>query len=128
MVEHYPILTITFFSKPGILCNLAVNPFTSELHIVHESLSSACVPGAVRLWFTRMFDVPAQAEGFPVVVNGRTEGRVVVVANPLDEVAEIWDELKFLAALLFVLAVVIVALLVWSANLALRPIRDLTAA
>ena len=83
---------------------------------------------AVPLWFTRMFDVPAQAESFPVVVNGRTEGRVVVVANPLDEVAEIWDELKFLAALLFVLAVVIVALLVWSANLALRPIRDLTAA
>jgi two-component system sensor histidine kinase UhpB len=83
---------------------------------------------AVPLWFTRMFDVPAQAENFPVVVNGRTEGRVVIVSNPLDEVAEIWDELKFLAALLFVLAAVIVALLVWSANLALRPIRDLTAA
>ena len=83
---------------------------------------------AVPLWFTRIFDVPAQAESFPVTVNGRPEGRIVIVSNLLDEVAEIWDELKFLAALLFVLAAVIVALLVWSANLALRPIRDLTAA
>lgn len=83
---------------------------------------------AVPFWFARLFDVPPQAESYPVVMNGQVEGQVVIVSNPLDEVAEIWDELKFFAGLLFVLAVVIVALLVWSANLALRPIRDLAAA
>ena len=83
---------------------------------------------AVPLWFARLFDAPPAAESFPVVVNGRTEGRIVVVSNPLDEVAEIWDELKFSAALLFVLALAMVALLVRSARLALRPIRDLAEA
>ena len=83
---------------------------------------------AVPLWFSRLFNVPMHAELFPVVIAGRVEGQVVVVPNPLNEIAEIWDELTFLAGLLLVLAGVIVGLLVRTVNRGLRPIRQLAAA
>lgn len=83
---------------------------------------------AVPLWFARLFRLPLRAESFPITFGGRTVSQVVIVPNPLSEIAEIWDELKFLTGLLVVLAVVIVALLVWTVSLGLRPIRDLAEA
>ncbi len=83
---------------------------------------------AAPFWFTRLLHVPLRAEAFPITLNGRAAGQVVVVPNPLNEIAEIWDELTFLAGLLLVLAVVIVTLLIWSVHRGLRPIRDLAEA
>jgi two-component system sensor histidine kinase UhpB len=83
---------------------------------------------AVPLWFSRLFNVPMRAEAFPIVIGGHMEGQVIVVPNPLNEIAEIWDELAFLAGLLLVLAVIIVGLLVWTVHRGLRPIRELAAA
>lgn len=82
----------------------------------------------VPLWFSRLFTVPLRAEAYPVTVAGRAEGEIVVIPNPLNEIAEIWDELKFLTGLLVVLAVVTMALLVWTVGLGLRPIRHLAVA
>lgn len=79
-------------------------------------------------WFARLFRVTPRAEAFPIKLNGRNGGEVIVVPNPLNEIAEIWDELTFLAALLVVLAGVIVTLLVWSVGRGLRPIRELSEA
>lgn len=83
---------------------------------------------AVPIWFSRLFHLPIRAEVFPVVIGGRTEGQVVLVPNPLNEIAEIWDELVFLAGLLLVLGGVIVGVLVWTVHRGLRPIRELAAA
>jgi len=83
---------------------------------------------AVPFWFSSLFNVPMRAEIFPVAVGHRAEGEVAAVPNPLNEIAEIWDELCFLAGLLLVLAAVIVGLLIWTVHRGLRPIRELAAA
>ena len=83
---------------------------------------------AVPFWFARLFAVKLRAEAYPITLRGHPGGHVVVVPNPLNEIAEIWDELKFLTGLLVVLAVVMVALLVWTVGLGLRPIRALAEA
>jgi len=82
---------------------------------------------AVRVpaWFARLLTPPIAAEAFPIRRAGVLYGHLVVVPNPLDEVREIWGELRFLAALLVVVAGVIVALLVVLVHRALAPIREL---
>lgn len=76
-------------------------------------------------WFVRLVEPPPQSAAIPVWYNGQIVGEVRVVSNPLDEIAEIWAEWKFLAMLLCLLGIAIVALLRWTSGMALRPLADL---
>lgn len=79
----------------------------------------------VPVWFARLLAPRIAAEAFPITRAGVVYGQLLVVPNPLDEVREIWAELRFLAALLVLVAVVIVAFLVVLVHRALAPIREL---
>jgi two-component system sensor histidine kinase UhpB len=79
----------------------------------------------VPAWFARLFDLAVQRELFPIVSGGVTVGNVAMLSNPLDEIAEIWDELVWLCALLLAASVAIVGLIHWNVRRALRPVADL---
>ncbi len=78
--------------------------------------------------FARLLAVPASPLSFPILRGGTTYGAVLLMPNPLDEMREIWGELRFLAALLGAVVLVITATLVILVHVALRPIRDLAEA
>jgi two-component system, NarL family, sensor histidine kinase UhpB len=79
----------------------------------------------VPLWFARIFDLTPKIALFPVLVGGREVARVEMLSNPLDEIAEIWEELVWLCGLLVVSSAAIVALTLWTVHRALRPVRAL---
>ncbi len=84
-------------------------------------VASARVPR----WFARLFAPPPASATVPVLAGGRAIGEIEIIGNPLDEIAEIWTEMRFLAGLMAALALSIVALLAWSSGVALRPLRRL---
>lgn len=79
-------------------------------------------------FFARLLASPAPALGFPIIRAGNVYGTVILMPNPLDEMREIWGELRFLAALLAALALIITAILVALVHFALAPISDLVGA
>ena len=77
------------------------------------------------LWFARLFNLSPKISLFPVLIDGREVARIEMLSNPLDEIAEIWGELRWLCGLLFVSSVAIVGLTLWTVRSALRPVRAL---
>jgi two-component system, NarL family, sensor histidine kinase UhpB len=76
-------------------------------------------------WFLSLFEGPSIAATYPLIVAGVPRGNLVVLTWPADEVGEIWNSLVFLAGLLVVVAVAIIALLYSSARFALKPLQAL---
>ncbi len=76
-------------------------------------------------FFARLLAPPTTALSFPILRAGSFHGTVILMPNPLDEIREIWGELRFLAALLAALALIITAILVALVHFALAPISDL---
>ena len=79
-------------------------------------------------FFVRLLASPTTALSFPILRAGSVYGTVILMPNPLDEMWEIWGELRFLAALLAALALTITAILVALVHFALAPISDLAEA
>ncbi len=79
-------------------------------------------------FFVRLLASPSAAVSFPILRAGTVYGSVILMPNPLDEMREIWGELRFLAALLAALALIITAVLVALVHVSLAPIGDLAEA
>ncbi len=79
------------------------------------------VPG----WFSALVNPAPASEAVPVIVKDRRIGQILIVANPADEIAEVWDEFKLFAGLFAGIAVAILGLIYWSVGVALRPLRAL---
>ena len=96
-----------------------------------EQIAASELPGlipdraGVPLWFARLFDLDPKIDLFPVIVRGREVARVEMLSNPLDELAEIWEELVWLCGLLLAASAAIVALSLWTVRRALRPVAAL---
>lgn len=76
-------------------------------------------------WFLHLFEPPHVVRIFPIVIDGASQGRLVMSPRPADEVAEIWSGLVLLAALLGVISISIVSLLYLTARFTLKPLHDL---
>ncbi len=87
----------------------------------HLDLAGAAAPG----WFVRLFDLRPRTELFPILQGGARIGDVVMRANPLDEIGEVWGELVWLSAILLAAFAAMIALIHWAVRVALRPLRDL---
>ncbi len=117
--------------EAGMLDRLAAAlPKLRHVRLIVRPAGAAERPGVaasarVPRWFARMFAPPPASATVPVLAAGRVIGEIEIIGNPLDEIAEIWTEMRFLAALMAALALSIVALLAWSSGVALRPLRRL---
>ena len=76
-------------------------------------------------WFLHLLRPPAWARRHEIRYHGQRIGYVLVVANPEDEIAELWDEQRLIAGLLAVLGAVFIGLMAWSVGKALQPLRFL---
>jgi two-component system sensor histidine kinase UhpB len=77
-------------------------------------------------WFVNLFESERPVETYPVTVQGARRGEVMVIGNPLDEIGEVWSELVFLVGLLGGASALILAALLWTAQLVTRPLRALS--
>jgi len=78
-------------------------------------------------WFVHLIRPAAWEERRDIVVDGVHRGQVLITSDPDDEIAEIWQEFRVLAALPLGLTALFVTLVVWSVNRALRPLTQLRA-
>ena len=117
--------------EAGMLDRLAASlPKLRHVRLIVRADGAADPPALaasarVPRWFARLFAPPRASATVPVLAGGRAIGEIEIIGNPLDEIAEIWTEMRFLAALMAALALSIVALLAWSSGVALRPLRRL---
>jgi two-component system sensor histidine kinase UhpB len=79
---------------------------------------SSAVPG----WFAAMLRPPPDETRWPVIVDGRPQGAVVLVADADDELGEVWDDMLVLAGAMAGLLGVFVVLVAWSVARASRPL------
>lgn len=100
-----------------------------EYRVAHGSpIAKPITPHSVSEVPSRLVNwlAPTRAtETFPVIIAGQRHGELVMSAEPADEASEIWDELLFLIGLLSAISIGIVCLIWLSANIALKPLRDL---
>jgi len=78
------------------------------------------------VWFIRLLRPASWEKSYYVAYGGRVYGSVLLVADPNDEIAELWDEMRVIAGLLTALTVTFIGLVVWIVGKALRPIRLLS--
>jgi two-component system, NarL family, sensor histidine kinase UhpB len=76
-------------------------------------------------WFVNLFVGRRDIQGFPLDFHGARHGMIVMVAEPRDEVDEIWNELTFLIGLLSAISAGIIVLTWLAVSYALRPLREL---
>lgn len=51
-------------------------------------------------WFARLIESPLERQEIPVVADGELRGMVAIQGEPADEIAEVWEDMTSLAALL----------------------------
>ena len=77
-------------------------------------------------WFVQFLGVSVRSEYYPIINGGQLYGSIGIRSNPLDEIEEIWREVRFLTELLVGISVLIGALVLFSVHRALRPIHSLS--
>ena len=76
-------------------------------------------------WFLNFFQPARPVKSYPVNIDGRMRGELVMSTRPSDEAAEIWGSLVFLTTLLGVISISIVTLIALAARQTLKPLNDL---
>jgi two-component system sensor histidine kinase UhpB len=76
-------------------------------------------------WFLNLFQPAMPVKSYPVNIDGRTHGELVVSTRPSDEAAEIWGSLIFSTTLLGAISISIVTLIALTARQTLKPLNDL---
>jgi two-component system, NarL family, sensor histidine kinase UhpB len=79
----------------------------------------------VPAWFTALVAPPVERRTVPVIVNGQPIGTVEIVAEPKDEIAEVWDNTLALGGAALVLNVAVIALLYFLFGRVLDPLGEL---
>jgi len=62
-------------------------------------------------WFASLISPPPERREFPVVLNGRPIGSVVITGEPADEIAETWENLTALAGAATLVSLAMIAIL-----------------
>ncbi|WP_244594622.1 ATP-binding protein [Methylosinus sporium] len=82
-------------------------------------------------WFVSLVDAPTRVSilrlgSLPtVLIRGVDDGRIAIVSNPVDELAEIWSDLSWLAFVSFAAALLFFALVLWLVHVSLAPFEDM---
>jgi two-component system, NarL family, sensor histidine kinase UhpB len=62
-------------------------------------------------WFTALIAPRIETRAVPVIVDGRTLGRVDIIGEPADEIAEVWEDVSAFGAVAGLLNLAMIALL-----------------
>lgn len=81
-------------------------------------------PNGPPLWFVRLFQPGSSLTIVPATIHGRNFGDIVIAADPVDEVAEIWGEICSIVATAFIFAACVLGVILVLVGRALRPLVD----
>ena len=98
LVRHVRIVVKDAAGSP-----LSVSPPSSGSRPAHEEQAPA--------WFTALIAPRVESRHVPVVVNGQRIGAVEILAEPRDEIAEVWTNAVDLGAVALVVNVAVIGLL-----------------
>jgi two-component system, NarL family, sensor histidine kinase UhpB len=73
-------------------------------------------------WFTALIAPPVATRDIPVVINGQRIGSVEIVAEPRDEIAEVWTNTVALGAVALAVNVAVIAMLYFLFGRVLDPL------
>jgi two-component system, NarL family, sensor histidine kinase UhpB len=77
---------------------------------------------AAPTWFSALVAPPVNPDVVPVIVDGRTIGRVEIIGEPADEIAEIWQNLVAIGTLAAVLNIAMIGILYFLFGRVLDPL------
>lgn len=79
----------------------------------------------VPVWFVSLIGVPSRTTLIPVRLNGKDYGRIAIISNPLDELAEVWSAIEWLAAISLAISLLILAVVLVLVRFSLAPFDSL---
>jgi two-component system sensor histidine kinase UhpB len=85
--------------------------------LARRASSEMSLPG----WFVALVDVPPRVTVIPVRVRGVDYGRIAIMSNPLDELAEIWSDVSWLALVSLLATSAILAIVLVIVRCSLTP-------
>ena len=77
---------------------------------------------SARPWFAALIAPRVASRNIPVIVNGQRIGAVEIVAEPHDEIAEVWDNTVALGAVALIVNVAVIVLLYFLFGRVLDPL------
>lgn len=106
-----------------------------RIHVVDAGTSDVTQPAShdpaqwtdprTPAWFAALIAPPPRQHKLPVVVDGRTLGALVIVGEPSDEIAEVWENTLALAAVALVGHLALIGALYVIFGHLLRPLASL---
>ena len=78
-------------------------------------------------WFVALIGASPKVTLVPVVIKNKEYGRIAIISNPLDELAEIWSDMEWLAAISLVITLGILAFVLVLVRISLAPFDSLRA-
>ena len=79
-------------------------------------------------WFVRLVAAPPSTARFPIRIGGASYGDVALSAAPLDEIEEAWGDWRDEMIVLALVSAAVIAVILVSLSLALRPLAKLSVA
>ncbi|APH58662.1 Two component system histidine kinase [Granulibacter bethesdensis] len=134
MLIHYALRSLGHSGDQDAEIEHLISDLSNIRHVIFIYVPSGTTPphaapplveSGAPAWFAGWFHVPRPVRSFPVQIEGVFRGDIVMVGDPHNEIAEIWEELKFLLGLLACVSLMIMAAMFWTARYALRPISTL---
>jgi two-component system sensor histidine kinase UhpB len=86
-----------FYESLGTLRHVDVRVLSGGESPIDALARRASAEADVPSWFVGLVDAAPRVSIIPVVVRGVDYGRIAIMSNPLDELAEIWSDVSWLA-------------------------------
>ena len=76
-------------------------------------------------WFVDLVHTPPRVVTIPVIIKGVNYGRIAIISNPVDELAEVWSDVSWLALVGLLVTSIILGLVLLLVRGSLKPFEGL---
>jgi two-component system sensor histidine kinase UhpB len=110
-----------FYESLGTLRHVDVKVFSKDDPPTHPLASQPSAEDRVPNWFVDLVGASPRVWIIPVIVKGVSYGRIAIASNPMDELAEIWSDVSWLALVSLFATSAILAIVLLIVRRSLRP-------
>ena len=131
---HSAIIGIQNSKHPGEALQRVVEEANSSRHIriysekftsTDRELREVTPPPA---WFSRLLAATSQRDEIEIAISGQRFDKITIETSSLDEISEIWQEIKWISLASLIIIFIISIMIVWVVSKTLSPINDYVAA
>jgi two-component system sensor histidine kinase UhpB len=115
-----------FYESLGSLRHVDVKVLANDdLSPIYGPRPNSRSGGEVPDWFVALVDAPPRILIVPVLIRHASYGRIALFSNPIDELAEIWSDVSWLALISLAFTAAILALVLVLLRFSLEPFNAL---